>query len=203
MISAVIFDGGGVLIDNAAPGMFSHYASHLGVTEEQFRQVFPKYEIDWAKGKLTEDSFWEKITTDLRVKKPRVESLWLDGYLRAYKEKKEMFLLIKNLKHHGYKVALLTNTEIPIMLHTKKQSWTDFDLFVYSCEIGMRKPDREIYEYTLTNLSVAPDEAVFIDDREENVEAAQRLGMHSIGFESPSQVVCELQKMGLDFQLPK
>lgn len=188
MIKAVIFDHGGVLVDNAAPGMMAHYAQELNVSPENFAEVFSKYTLDWQKGQLSEDEFWDKMTTDLKVSKPTVESLWLYGFLKNYKEKDAIFALIKNLKQHDYKIALLSNTEIPIMNHIKKQSLPHFDLFVYSCEIGMRKPDREIYDYTLSNIKVNPEEAVFIDDREENIAAANALGMHGILFESPEQV---------------
>lgn len=197
MIKAVIFDLGGVLVDNPAPQMISYYSKNINVSIEQFTNVFSKYEMDWQKGNLSEEEFWKRITTDLNVTKPDVESLWLDGFLGAYKEKEEMFLLIKNLKHNGYKVALLSNTEVPIMNHIKKQSWSDFDLLIYSCEIGMRKPDREIYERTLVELKINPGEAVFIDDKAENINAANEIGIHAILFESPIQVINDLHNSGL------
>jgi putative hydrolase of the HAD superfamily len=197
MIKAVIFDLGGVLVDNPAPAMFDHYSKTINVPKEDLLEIYSKYETDWQKGTLSEDEFWTKITADLNVTKPELESLWLDGFLSAYKEKAEMFSLIKNLKKNGYKVALLSNTETPVMNHIKKLSWPDFDLFVYSCEVGMRKPDREIYENTLASLSIKPEEAVFIDDKPENVESAKKVGMQSFVFENPEQVIKNLQNMGL------
>jgi len=197
MIKAVIFDMGGVIVDNVAPGMRAHYSESLGVTVEQFNKVFENYSVAWEKGQLTEDDFWEKITSDLHVSKPTVESLWLDGFLKNYREKDEIVSLIKELKQKKYHIALLSNTEIPIMNHIKKQSWPDFDLFVYSCEVGMRKPDKEIYDYTLDNLQVKPEDSVFIDDRRENITTANEIGMHGILFESPEQVIQELEALGV------
>lgn len=197
MIKAVIFDLGGVLVDNPAPGMFSHYAKTLNVTVKQLEKVYPKYEVDWQKGALTEEEFWKKVTTDLHVPQPNVTSLWLDGFLSSYHEKGEMFSLIKKLKSDGYTIALLSNTEVPIMNYIKEKSWSDFDLFIYSCEVGMRKPDLEIYETTLSNLNINPEEAVFIDDKAENINAAKSIGMHAILFANPQQVISELHNVGL------
>ncbi len=54
-----------------------------------------------------------------------------------------------------------------------------FDHVTFSCEIGVLKPEPEIYEHALRGLGVAPAEAVFLDDRPENVEGARHLGLHA------------------------
>lgn len=63
----------------------------------------------------------------------------------------------------------------------------------------MRKPNADIYEHTLKTLEVGADEAVFIDDKEENIEAAEKLGIHGIVFQHPQQVKEKLQKAGVEF----
>jgi putative hydrolase of the HAD superfamily len=55
-----------------------------------------------------------------------------------------------------------------------------FDVIVDSCRVGMRKPDPRIFELALTELGVAADRTVFLDDHPANVTAATRLGIHSI-----------------------
>ena len=63
-----------------------------------------------------------------------------------------------------------------------------FDATVFSCDEGTAKPERRIYEIALERLGVKPREAVFIDDRVDFIEGAQKLGMYTIRFENPQQV---------------
>ncbi|HEV2339244.1 MAG TPA: HAD family phosphatase [Patescibacteria group bacterium] len=197
MIKAIIFDLGGVLVDNPVEAMTAYIAQNLAVTKEQYMQVFSQCEAQWLKGQIAERELWEKITTKLNIARPEAESLWLEAFLRVYKRKKDVFLLIKRLKQNGYKIALLSNTEIPIMDHIKEQHWEDFDLFIYSCEVGMRKPDREIYDFTLQKLNMEPREVLFVDDKKENVEAARDIGMHGITFVSGPKLGLQLKKLQL------
>ncbi len=57
-----------------------------------------------------------------------------------------------------------------------------FDVVVESAEVGLRKPDPAIYRLVVDRLGVAPDEAVFVDDWEENLPPARDLGLHTIAF---------------------
>jgi putative hydrolase of the HAD superfamily len=197
MIQAVIFDLGGVLVDNPAPGMISHYAAHFSVSPDAFIQAFTPYAADWQKGTLIEQELWEHIASALHGTTPTEESLWLEGFLSTYQEKQEMFALIKRLKEHNFTVALLSNTEGPVMNYIKQKAWTDVDCFMYSCEVGMMKPEHDIYERTLKNLGLIAQDVVFIDDKEENIVAAREVGMDGIVFNSPQQVISELRRMGV------
>ena len=91
MIKSIIFDVGGVLIDNPWPGMRSHYTKNLNVDEEKFDNV--------------------------------------------YREKEEIFSIIKSLKERRYKISLLSNTEIPVMHFIMEQKYEDFDVFIFSCDV--------------------------------------------------------------------
>jgi HAD superfamily hydrolase (TIGR01509 family) len=66
---------------------------------------------------------------------------------------------------------------------------------VFDEEEGVAKPDARIYLRTLLRLGVQPEEAVFVDDKMENVEAARQLGMHSIHFQHTEQALAEIQEV--------
>lgn len=74
--------------------------------------------------------------------------------------------------------------------HEKKYGF--FDVTVFSCMEGLIKPDRKIYEITLKRLGVKPKEAVFIDDKEENVNSAKNIGINTILFKDLEQFKKEL-----------
>ena len=58
-----------------------------------------------------------------------------------------------------------------------------FEEVVDSSHVGMRKPDREIYELTCARMGIAPTEAVFVDDNADNVAAARAYGMEAVHFQ--------------------
>ncbi|MFZ0923875.1 MAG: HAD family phosphatase, partial [Candidatus Acidiferrales bacterium] len=72
-----------------------------------------------------------------------------------------------------------------------------FDVFLSSCYLGVRKPDKAIYELALSITQRKGDECVFVDDRALNLECARELGMHTIQFKSAAQLEKELGQLGV------
>lgn len=73
----------------------------------------------------------------------------------------------------------------------------EFDAFFSSCYLGLRKPDRKIYQVALDVLQRDPEETAFIDDRAENVAAAASLGIHAIQYRGSAKLQEELAKLGI------
>ena len=73
----------------------------------------------------------------------------------------------------------------------------DFALFFSSCYLRSRKPEELIYRIALEVTQRPPDECIFIDDRPLNLENPRRLGMNPIHYQSPPQLLSELQKYGI------
>jgi putative hydrolase of the HAD superfamily len=81
--------------------------------------------------------------------------------------------------------------------------WIDrFDVRVWSCQLGIVKPDPAIYRHTLGKLGVRPEEALFIDDKLANIEAARAVGMQAIEFSTIEQLRADLIAQGFNAQLP-
>jgi len=72
----------------------------------------------------------------------------------------------------------------------------NFDWVTFSAEVRLIKPEPAIYEHTLRGLGVRPSDALFLDDREINVQAARALGINAIRFQSMTQLRSELQIVG-------
>jgi glucose-1-phosphatase len=99
-----------------------------------------------------------------------------------------------------YRLALLSNTD-PIHVRHMEATYSFFAFFparIYSCAVGASKPDPIIYREALRALKVQAQEAVYIDDIAAYVEAAQRLGMGGIQFQSPAQLTSDLKSLGVD-----
>jgi putative hydrolase of the HAD superfamily len=72
-----------------------------------------------------------------------------------------------------------------------------FDGYALSFDLGLRKPDPEIYRAALRSVGSRPENAIFIDDIQENIESAERLGIKGILFTTGTDLEVELGKFGV------
>jgi len=196
-IKSVIFDWGGVLIDDPVPGLMKYCAQALGASEEDYIKAHSKFAMDFQKGSINEDAFWGRICAELKTQKPRIPSLWGDAFKSVYSPRADMFSIVSTLHQNGYRTALLSNTEAPAMLFFHQLRYNMFDVAVFSCAAGTRKPERRIYELTVEMLGSQPAQSVFVDDKPEYVEGAKETGLNTILFESIDQVKNELDRFGV------
>lgn len=200
MIKSIVFDWGGVLIKNPEPDLLKYFAEYFNTNTETYKNHNKKYIDSFQKGKLPEKKYWEKICKDLQVKKPTEKSLWKKAFKTVYQEKKENFSLIKMLRKNGYQIGFLSNTEIPSMNFFLEQRYYMFDVLVFSCKEGYRKPERKIYEITLNRLKTNPEETLFIDDKEEFRRGAEKLGIHTILYKNSQQLKEKLKSFSIKYQ---
>jgi putative hydrolase of the HAD superfamily len=94
-----------------------------------------------------------------------------------------------------YKTATICNRGSREAMNRKFQLDTLFDLMVYDNEEGVSKPDPRIYQLTLKRLDLEPYETIFVDNKTQNVEAAQRLGIFAILFRDTDQSISDIQNL--------
>ena len=102
---------------------------------------------------------------------------------------------IRELKDRGLRLGLLTNNVKEFGEHWRTMFPLEelFEEVVDSSHVGVRKPEREIYELTCSRMAIAPTEAVFIDDNADNITAAREFGMEAVHFrEDPWAALAEL-----------
>ena len=104
--------------------------------------------------------------------------------MAAYKPRQEMFSLASRLRKAGCKTAILSNTEMPVVQIINKQKYDSFDITVLSCLEGIAKPGKEIYDLALDRLGIPAGQALFIDDKPENIEGAKQAGLQTIFFKT-------------------
>ncbi|HUS72486.1 MAG TPA: HAD family phosphatase [Sedimentisphaerales bacterium] len=196
-IESVIFDWGGVLIEDPAPGLMQYCAKALRVTKENFIKAHSKFADDFQKGLICEDTFWERICSELKVTKPKVPSLWAEAFKAAYMPRDDMFSMAASLRANGYKAAVLSNTEVPAMEYFHQLRYDMFDVLVFSCAEGVKKPGRKIYELTLEKLGSQPEQSVFIDDKPQYINGAKEVGINTVLFQSIDPLKNELAKLAI------
>ena len=104
------------------------------------------------------------------------------------------------LKARGVRIGLLTNN-----VKEFGDSWRAMfpidelcEVVVDSSDVGMRKPEREIYELICDRMGIRPDDAIFVDDNPDNVAAARKLGMHAVHFKEDPWAALEALDTLLD-----
>ncbi len=193
-IKAVIFDWGGVLIDDPRPALMRFCAEAFAVPVDVYTQTHDKFLEDFQKGLIEEQIFWERVCKELKRPKPERNSLWGDAFRAAYSQRAEVFSFASGLHKKGYKTALLSNTEVPAMQMIQQLNYDMFDELIFSCAEGSAKPEKKIYDIVVGKLNLQPEQAVLIDDKAEFINGARQASLKGIVFKNLNQVKKELEK---------
>lgn len=198
-IKAVVFDFGGVVaaVDRTQATKFLKSTFHL--SDEEFKLLLNKWKICLVEG-CNEEQFWKSYADSLQVTLPPD---WFTQFEKvkafAFTEIPQTIAIVKELKKQGYRVAMLSNVTAYHAEVIRKLGYYDlFDPVLLSYEIGVEKPDPKAYQILLKKLKLPASAIIFIDDREENVEAAEKMGIASILFVRPEELQRELKKKGVD-----
>jgi len=198
---AIIFDIGRVLIRVDVSRATDRLASGLTLTPQEVWSAIEKdpHWLDWQEGRISPLDWHLHLTKRLGTSLTFEE--FSDVWNRALDPKpihSEAFLekLAKN-----YRLALLSNTDPIHMSHeeTRFPFFRFFPIRIYSYRVGASKPDPIIYRHALQACKVGAEEAVYIDDVAAYAEAARRLGMTGIVFQSPEQLQNDLRNLGIQF----
>jgi putative hydrolase of the HAD superfamily len=204
-IRAVISDFGGVLTSPLL-GAFARFQADTGVTLEQLGVAIgagagqldgrnPLFELEC--GRISEDRFLEILRDGLEPivgERPPLHR-FKETYFDGLDPNEEMIALMASLAGSGYRMAILTNNvrEWEPIWRAKLPVDEIFETVVDSAFVGMRKPDREIYELTLERLDgIVAEECLFVDDTEVNCEAASALGIRAVHFRDNEQAIAEI-----------
>jgi putative hydrolase of the HAD superfamily len=182
VIRAVIFDWGGVLIENPTEGIRRYCREVLdiggGCMLAAFRKLMPYFQ----EGRITEEEFWKGVRRRTGAKREVPASLWLAAFEKSYVEKKDVFSLAGQLHERGYRTGILSNTEKPARPILGRESYRIFNPIVLSWKVGSSKPQARIFEVLIETLSMDPSEILLIDDVAANIAAAKDLGLQGLLF---------------------
>jgi putative hydrolase of the HAD superfamily len=195
-----------VLTGEPDPAAYAEMLRVTGLSKEQFE---PRYWGDrhaYDEGKLTGLAFWQKFLRDAGMpanqKMAEELNLWDARYWTT--QNTAMLAWQLALRERGLLTAVLSNMGDNVLANVEREfDWIHrFDVLVWSYQLGIAKPDTAIYRHALAKLAVQPEEALFIDDKQVNIEAARALGMLAIEFSTVEQLRVDLVAQGLDIQLP-
>ncbi|WMJ75114.1 HAD family phosphatase [Cytophagaceae bacterium ABcell3] len=197
-IKNIIFDLGGVIINidfdvtfQAIADMCQCSAQEVIVKFEALN-IIPAYETgqisDAEFRNLVRKEFYENLTDQ------QIDKAWNALLMDIPKERLELLKVLRK----NYRTFLLSNTnavhiqgvnEILYNTSGEKDFYQMFDKVYYSYEIGMRKPDPEIYDFVLEQEGLDCSETLFLDDNIDNVNSALKKGIHSVVVKAPRDIL--------------
>lgn len=202
MIKAIIFDVGGVCLEDNPMVFLGKLEEKAGMSKKELYFLTwdtKEWRLLYQKGLLTEKQLLEVLKKKGMVKEDVLIYIMKNGRKEILRPMPEVLKFIEKLKKR-YKVYALSNVDRESVEYVKKKIsiYNVFDDAVLSCEIGMAKPEQEIYKYVLKRFGLKPEECIFIDNRPKNVEGARKVGIKSILFESIEQIKRDLAKLGVN-----
>lgn len=201
VIKNVVFDVGNVIVRWAPLEIVRLTFCNVEQPEALAKKVFMSdIWLDLNRGFLTENEAKHRYQLELDFSPQDCDRLFY--YVKqSLIELYGSVDLIKKVKAAGYGVYALTDNVVEIVdfLKAEYDFWPLFDAATVSADLGLLKPQPEIYHSLLNSNQLIAEQCVFLDDMPHNVEGAKSVGMHAIQFLSAEQAESELKALGLQF----
>lgn len=201
-IKTIFWDIGGVLLSNGwGHSQRTRALNPLGVNLIAYEAVHEEVNYYWERGLMTAQDFFSKTVLetnpDLNL---TFEQLWphVCGESRILHQ--ECFDILAAIKSSGqYRLATLNNESKELNAYRLDTFGLRqyFNYFICSGYVHEMKPLPDIYRAAIDISGLPAETSLFIDDRQENCEAARSFGMNAIPFESPAQLRASLIQLGI------
>ncbi|MFN8385928.1 MAG: HAD family phosphatase [Anaerolineales bacterium] len=195
-VRAVFFDLGGVILRTEYQTPRQHLAERFGMDYEDIEKiVFGSPSAARASvGEITEEEHWQNVMKALKQPASEYEKI-RDEFFGGDVVDRSIVEFLRSLKptHH---VGLISNAWDGLRAYIQREKFDDaFHHMTISAEVKVAKPSAKIYHIALEQAGVSPNEAVFVDDMPENIEACERLGMKGIRFTDAESALKQLKAM--------
>lgn len=199
-LRAIIFDIGRVLVRVDVARAMQGLASGTSLTPSELWSAIEKDPRwpDWQEGRIKPRDWYHHLANRLGG------GLTFEQFTEVWNRALDPVPIHEDSLFESlsprYRLALLSNTD-PIHVRHLEATYSFFTYFpsrIYSCAVGASKPAPLIYREALRAVKARAEEALYIDDIAAYVEAAQRLGMKAIQFQSPAQLASALKSFGVD-----
>lgn len=201
MIKTIISDMGNVILSFDVSLFLKEIAEYSRLEKDEVMDIPILHSSlieSFSKGIITSKNYYDRMREIFKADIPfkKFKAIYCDIFsLNSSVLKTLSYRKGKN------KLLLLSNTDV---LHFSfiKQRFPEifiFDDYILSYRVGCVKPEEKIFRTALERAEAQPEEIVFIDDRKENIRAAEKAGLKTIHFDSKKDLKAELEKYGVSF----
>jgi len=198
-ISAIFWDVGGVLLTNGWDRAQREKAlEQFHLDREEFNDRHEMLVSSFERGKISLDEYLDR--TIFYRSRPFTRDEFRQFMFALSQPKSDELALAQELSRSGkYLMSTINNESREMNLYRIEKFGLReiFDIFISSCFVGLRKPERDIYRLALEITQKVPAQCCFIDDRDLNLESAEKLGMQTIRMQTTEQLRQELRKLGV------
>lgn len=198
-IKTVIFDLGGVYFTDGTKRAIDIISQRWNLDQSKVADVFKgKIGTAYRESQISHEEFWRQAKETLGIDAPMEElaEIWLNGYVPI----EGTVEIIKELKEKGYEILYLSdNVQERIDYIEEKYHFLQyFKSGVFSHIAGVRKPNPKIYQLALEESSNPAENCVYIDDKPNLLEEADKLGMSTIAFVNADETRKKLRELGIN-----
>ncbi len=205
-LRAVIFDYGMVLTEPANALAHQRMLELTRLDTTAFEHAYWLHRPAYDRGTLHGLTYWPTFARTANITlEPATIAQLIELDIRMWTDlNPAMMRWVEQLHAAKVRTAIVSNMGAEVLAHMRANfDWLrGFDQLTWSCELDMLKPEPEIYRHTLERLGVCAEEALFLDDREENVEGARRVGMQALVFRDVATLRNDLLQASWNTQLP-
>ena len=203
-IKTIFFDIGGVVVNAPMESYKTLGAEAFGAREEHVVLCSAEYLPLLEMGKITSAEFWDKVGEKLAymgmgrvVPAWKFKGFWEGVMLDSLAVHQEVLELSSRLRAKAT-VGVLSNTiQEHALILQKEGVYKGFNPVILSCQVGMRKPNADIYQKAAKLANTSTSNCLLIDDMSENVEGAQKAGFQALLYRNVEELRLELHRMGL------
>ncbi len=200
MIKAVGFDLGGVILRYGVANELAYIADKLGVSQTALMDPYEKTKRALDAGQISNQEFWTNLVKESgsKLDPETTGHLWTDEYVGDSPLIAGVLDVVDELKANGYKVGMFSNIDSEHAASNQpRHIFEHFPVVLFSYQVKVAKPDPQAYLLLAKELGVVPQEMVFVDDLETNIEGAKQAGCVGIRFLNREQLVADLEKLGI------
>ncbi len=201
-LKAIVFDYGKVLSLAPTDEDWARLASVFGVTSDELQQPYWDLRLDYDRAVYTGQTYWFAVAERLgkTISHADVHRLIAYDNEQWTTTNPEMLEFAGQAKAAGLKIGILSNMQSDMLLAMRQRlPWLGrFDAQIYTCEIGVVKPEPESYQAALAALHVSAGEALFFDDKQPNIDGARAVGIHAELFEGDVEMAYQaVERLGV------
>lgn len=199
-IEAVVFDFGGVLTLQPLDSHVESLRALCGLNRSTFDLEYRRQRSDYDRGTIDSREYWSRVMDSGagHVDPEVLRCLFEEDTAGWTRINDQVLNWAFRLQEAGMRTGILSNMPRDILkrIGTRFQWFDRFEVRIFSCDLGVNKPEAEIYRVCLDALQLEAGKVLFLDDIPQNVKGAERIGFRTVLFQSYDDALSQIAENG-------